>query len=120
MNNQPYMVRLALINLNRDELHYYSYIISLEMCDGSCDTAEDPFCRMCVSNKTEGVYLKVFNIIKEINESKTLIKHDSYEYRCEFDGRKFNSKQKWNYKKCKCECEKPKKIQRIGLSLLFR
>ena len=119
MSNQPYMVRLALINLNRDELHYYSYIISLERCDGSCDTAEDPFCRMCVSNKTEGVYLKVFNITKEINESKTLIKHVSCEYRYEFDGRKFDSKQKWNFKKCKYECKKPKEIQRIGLSLLF-
>lgn len=49
--------------------------------------------------------LKVFNMVKEINESKTLIKHISYECRCEFDGRNCNSKQKSDNGKCQCECE---------------
>ena len=34
--------------------------------------------------------------MKGITESKTLVKHISYECRCEFDGRKCNSELKWS------------------------
>ena len=37
--------------------------------------------------------LKLFNIIKGMNESKALTKHISSDCRYEFDGRKCNSKQ---------------------------
>ena len=30
-----------------DELHYYPFIISLDRCDGSCNTVEDPLGRIC-------------------------------------------------------------------------
>ena len=36
--------------------------------------------------KTENLHLSVFNMITEINESKTLTKHISCEYKCKFDG----------------------------------
>ena len=45
-------------------------------------------------------------MIKGINVSKTLIKHISGECRCKFDGRKCNSKQKWNNDKYRSECKK--------------
>ena len=64
MNNQPCMVKLTLTDLNPDELHYYQFIISMNRCDGSCNTAEDPSGRKCVLNKTEDVNLKLFDIIK--------------------------------------------------------
>ena len=32
---------------------------------------------------------------------------DISECRCEFDGRKYNSRQKWNSDKCQCEYKKP-------------
>ena len=34
MNNQSYMVRQTLIDLNFDELLYYSFIISINRCHG--------------------------------------------------------------------------------------
>ena len=40
--------------------------------------------------------LKVFIMIKRINETKALVKHVSSECRCEFGCRKRDSKQKWN------------------------
>ena len=49
---------------------------------------------------------KVFNMIKGINESKILAEHISCEFSCEFDGRKCNSRQKWNNDNCYCECKK--------------
>ena len=55
----------------------------------------------------EDVNMEVLNIIKGINESRTYAKHISCECRCPFDGRKCNSRQKWNNDKCQCECKKP-------------
>ena len=88
--------------------HEVNHAWSHQHGEVSCNTAEDPFCRICMPNKIEDVNLKVFNIIKGINEShksinkcisKTLIIHNSYECRCEFDGRKCKSRQKWNNNK---------------------
>ena len=41
------------------------------------------------------------------NESKTLSKHISFNFRGEFDGRKCNSKQKRNNCNFQCKCKKP-------------
>ena len=51
--------------------------------------------------------LKVFNMIKGINESETfLAKYILIECRCEFEGRKCNLRQKWNNDNSQCECKK--------------
>ena len=47
--------------------------------DGSCNTAEDPSSKICVPCEIEHVNLKVFNMIKGTNQSKTLIKYVSCE-----------------------------------------
>ena len=47
-------------------------------------------------------------MITEINESKTLTKHISWENKCRFDGRICNSNQKWNNDKCRYKCKNPK------------
>ena len=39
-------------------------------------------------------------MITGLNESKTLAKHISCEYKCKFDGPKCNSNQWWNNNKC--------------------
>ena len=57
----------------------------------------------------EDVNLKVFNMVKVINESKILIKQFSFECRCEFDDRKCNWKWKWNNDKCQFDCRIPMK-----------
>ena len=78
MNNQPCLVRVTLIDVNLDEFHYYSFVISMNRYDGSCSTVEDPFGGICVLNRMEDVNLKLFNVIKGINKSKTLAKHISH------------------------------------------
>ena len=51
----------------------------------------------------------VFNMIVGINESRILTKHISCECKCKFDGRKFNSNQKWNNDKYRYACKNPNK-----------
>ena len=51
----------------------------MNICDGICNTIDDPFGRICFPNNSEDMNLKVFNMIKAINESKTLAKQILYE-----------------------------------------
>ena len=101
------MVRPKLIDLNPDELYQYLFIINMSRCVGSSNTIEDPYGRIFVPSQMEDVNMALFNIIKEINESRTLTKFISCECRCEFNGRKCNLRQKWNNNKCQCHCKKP-------------
>lgn len=95
------------IYLDADKLQYYPLVVSVNEYGGSCNTIEEPFGRICAPNKIENVNLTTFNMIKETNESKTLVKHISRECRCELDRRKCNSRQKWDNNKCQNEYEKP-------------
>ena len=82
------------------EFPFYRFAVKLVKCVGNCRTLNDLFNKVCVSNKTNHLNLSVFNMITEINESKTLAKHISCECKCIFDGRKCNSNQWWNNNKC--------------------
>ena len=56
-----------------------------------CNVFKDLSDRICVLSKSEDLNLKLFNIISGMNESKTLVKHISYNCRCKYDGNNCNS-----------------------------
>ena len=97
LNNEPCLAKPNLSDLNPNKLHYYTFIVSLDRCNGSCNTLDDSFRRIYVPN------LNAFNMITRINESKTLTKHFSYYCNCKFDGRKCNLTEKLNNDKYRCE-----------------
>lgn len=70
MSNQPWSSRPTLIDLRLDDVHYYPLIISVNRCDESFSSVEDPFSGTWVPSKIEDVNLKVVNMIKGINEFK--------------------------------------------------
>ena len=47
---------------------------------------------------------KMEDMNQKVTKSRTIVKHISC--KCRFEGRKCNSRQKWNSDKCQCECEK--------------
>ena len=49
---------------------------------------------------------KMEDMNQKVTKSRTIVKHISCKCRFEFEGRKCNSRQKWNSDKCQCECEK--------------
>ena len=57
-NNQSCMIKTTLFDLNPDKLHDYPFIHSLDRCDGNCNSAEDPFGRVCVPHKIEYIRWK--------------------------------------------------------------
>ena len=94
----------SLINLHpieySQEFHYYPFASKLDRCVGSGNTLNDLSNKVCVPNKTENLHLSVFYMITGINESKTLTKRLSCEFKCKFDAKKCNSDQWWNNNKC--------------------
>ena len=85
LSNEPCMVRPTAIDLNPIELNYYPFMISLDKCNGSCNAADNLSTKIGLPGKTKDVNVKVFNMIKRINEAKTLVKHFSYDCYCKFN-----------------------------------
>ena len=73
------MVRSPLINLNHIELKYYSFMISLDKCTGSCNVSSS---KPCVPKERKGINVKLFNMIANKNKAKTMTKHTSCDYKC--------------------------------------
>ena len=97
LSNQECITEPTLINLHPNEysqeFHYYPFAVKLDRCVGSCNTLNDLSNKVCIPNKTEDLNLSVFNMITGINESKTLTKHISCEWKCKLDETKCNSNQ---------------------------
>ena len=105
-NNEIYITRATLIDLNSVQLNYYPFMIGLVIYDGSCNAFDDLSIKVCVPSKTKHVNVQAFNMTKRINETKTLVKHISCDCQCKSDSTTCNSNKKWNNKKCQCDCEK--------------
>ena len=50
-NNEPCMIRPTLVDLNRVDLKYYPFIISLDKRTGSCKSVDETSTRICVPVK---------------------------------------------------------------------
>ena len=48
LNDETFMIRTTLIDLNPVQLNYYPFLISLDKCSGSCNVLSP---KMCVSKK---------------------------------------------------------------------
>ena len=80
LSNQKCMTQPTLTNLHPNEhiqeSHYSPTAVKLDRYVGSCNTLNDLSNKVCVPNKTEDLNLSMLSMIKEINESKTLTRHN--------------------------------------------
>ena len=78
LNNGSCLDWPTLIDFKYDEpiqwLCYYPFTVSLDKCNGKCNTLNDPSCRIYLLKETEHIALNVFNMKIRINESQTIIK----------------------------------------------
>ena len=76
------MIRPTLIDLSPVELKFYSFMNSLDKCNGSCNVLSP---KICILKKTKDINVKVFNIITNKNKAKTITKHVSCNCKCKFN-----------------------------------
>ena len=125
LQNQKCVAEPSLNNLHVNEytqaLPYYPFAVFLDRCIGSCNTLNfnDLSNGVFVLNQTEDVDLKVFNMITETTESKTL----TNTYHANINASLMveiwiwikwinwncNLNQKWNKGKCWCGSKNPGK-----------
>ena len=64
LSNQKCEIQPTLINLHPNEysqkLHYYSFVVNLDKCIGSCNTLNDLSNKVCLPNETEDTYEYTF------------------------------------------------------------
>ena len=53
LKNEPCLARHTLIDLDPNKIHYYPFMVSLEGCNRSFDTFDDPFFKICVLTNIE-------------------------------------------------------------------
>ena len=80
------MIKSTLIDLNLDELDYYPFMISLDNCSGGCNFANDLSTKICILNKTKDINVKLFKMLTNKDEAKTMTKHISCDSKCRFNG----------------------------------
>ena len=64
---------------------FYAFAVSVNNFNGSCNTIDNLFAWVCVSNKVKNMYVKVFNLMPGINETRFLVQHESCEFKCELN-----------------------------------
>ena len=85
------MVRHTVNDLNAIELKYYLFMIDLDKCNGSCNVLSP---KIHIPKETKEINVKGFNMITNINKTKTLVKHISCNCKYKFNSRTCNSNQK--------------------------
>ena len=76
LNDESCMVRPTIIDLNPVKLRYYPFMISLVKCTGSCNVLSP---KICVPKEKKGINVKVFDMLINKNEAKTMTKDISYD-----------------------------------------
>ena len=75
-DNQICQAGQILVNINSNEPLYYPVTISVTKCSRSCNTIDDLWAQICVSNKVKNMNVKVCNLMSEVNETRFLVQHN--------------------------------------------
>ena len=103
LNDDPCMLRPTLIDFNPVERKHYPFMISLDSCN-VMETAIS-YLQKCLFQKKQDTNIKVFNMITNKNEAKTMTKRISCDCTCKFNSTKYNSNPNWNNEISQFECQ---------------
>ena len=74
LNDESCMVRYTVVDMNPNELKFYSFMITFNKCAGSCNVLTP---KVCVPKETKDIYVKAFNTITSKDEAKAIKEHIS-------------------------------------------
>ena len=103
--NQECKVTPKVVDININNPIFYPYNVEINKCSGNCNNINDPYAKICVPDTVKDLNLKVFNLISRTNETRYKKWHKTCKWICRLDKIIYNSKQRWNKDKCRCECK---------------
>ena len=80
-------------------------MVSLDKYSGGCNYSNDLSSKIRVSSKRKDINLKIFNMMTNINEVKTFVKHFSCDCKSKFYCTAWNLNQKCNNQTGQCDCK---------------
>ena len=86
-------------------IFFHLFTVSVNKCDGCCNTFDYPYVRDCVPNRVKNLIIKAFSFLSGVNQARFLVQHELRECKCGLKESVYNSKQKWNHNECSCECK---------------
>ena len=51
LNNGPCQARPTIVHKNSNEPLYFPFTVSVSVCDGGCNTIDNPYARVCIPDK---------------------------------------------------------------------
>ena len=88
------------------EALFYLYNVLVKKCSGSCDTINNPMAKLCVPNIIKRINMKVYNSLMGLNETRSVLWHESCKCVCKLTLSVCNNRQIWNSDTCRCDCNK--------------
>ena len=94
MNNQECKIRPEIISLNTNEPVFYPYSIKINKCKDSCNTINNPYAKIFVSDNIKNTNVKVFNLMSRTNETRHIKWYKTCKCRCRIDATICNNNQR--------------------------
>ena len=85
MNNQEWKLRTKIIDINNNEPSFYPYSIKVNKCSGSCNSINNPYAKLRVTDVAKNINVKVFNLISRTNETRHTEWHEVCKCKCRLD-----------------------------------
>ena len=104
--NRKCILRPKILDVNEGvgEALFYPYNVLVNKCSGSCDTINNPMAKLCLPGIVKRVNMQVYNFLLMLNETRTVLWHESCKCVCKLNSSVCNNKQIWNSDTCKCDC----------------
>ena len=96
ISNQECKISTETINVNINEPMFYPYSIKINRCQGSCNTINDPYAKICVPNQIKNTNVKVFSLMSRTNETRHIKWYKTFKCNFRLDASICNNEQRWN------------------------
>ena len=96
--NRKCMSRPKILDVNEGvgEVLFNPYNELVNKCGGSCDTINSPMAKLCIPGIIKRVNMQVYNFLMMLNETRSVLWHESCKCICKLNSSVCNNKQIWN------------------------
>ena len=101
LKNQECTLRKVIID---NDYMTFPFKIGVDRCIGSCNSKNNPYYKICLPDSVRNICVKSLDLISQRLVFKNISLHKSCKCGCLLDEKVCNNLQKWNKKKCRCEC----------------
>ena len=117
LKNQECTVRKVIID---NDYMTFPYKIGVDRCIGSCNSKNNPYCKICLPDSITNISVKSLDLISQRLVFKDISFHKTCKCGCLLDEKVCNNLQRWNGNKCRCECLKFKNATLVihGMSII--